>query len=138
MDEKRIEAIRAGMKAENSEELESMWRENNHAEWPDEAFEAARGVLTERGIDLPPQKPARYPAPKAPASASVTPLNWRWWDYAALIGAGVVYFGGKALLSPGNGVFDPFIDVGIGLVVACVYELTLRRLWERRFPKAYR
>jgi hypothetical protein len=57
MNERLIQQIRSSMEAKSTEELLKIWEENNREEYSDEAFEAIKQLLTERGITLPPQKP---------------------------------------------------------------------------------
>ena len=46
------------MEAKSTDELIQIWRENDRTQYVDEAFEAIRQLLKERGETVPPQLPA--------------------------------------------------------------------------------
>ncbi len=46
------------MRQKSSDELLQIWKENDRTEWSDEAYDAIRQILTERGVSLPSQKAA--------------------------------------------------------------------------------
>ena len=51
MDTKHIEDIRKNWISKSTDELLQIWKENNHEAWSSSAFEAARQILTERGVE---------------------------------------------------------------------------------------
>ncbi len=48
-------SIRAAMQLKTTEELEAIWRSNDHTQWSDAAFDAVREILLERTHELPEQ-----------------------------------------------------------------------------------
>lgn len=66
MDTKMVENIRQNWTDKSSDELIQIWKENDHERWSDSAFEAARRILTERGIAIPAQHPPKGVTPQAP------------------------------------------------------------------------
>ena len=59
MDTKNIEDIRNYWISKSTDELLQIWKENNHEAWSNSVFEAARQILIERGVEIPPQNPAK-------------------------------------------------------------------------------
>ncbi len=57
--------VHEAMRARDTDDLLRIWVENDREEWSDQAFEAVRAVLAERGVDLPTQEspPSAEPAP---------------------------------------------------------------------------
>lgn len=70
MSEKTVAEISARMREKETDELLKIWKENNRDEWSNEAFEAIRKVLTERGVNVPTQSEKRKDAKKDTAAAS--------------------------------------------------------------------
>ncbi|MDI6792880.1 MAG: hypothetical protein QME81_08455 [bacterium] len=60
IDEATAESIQTKMREKSTQELLEIWNENNREEWRDEAFEAIRRVLTERGECVPEQSAGEY------------------------------------------------------------------------------
>lgn len=54
-----VSTVRKNLEAKSSEELLKIWEENDRSQWTDEAFEAVKQILLERGRQLPPQSTAR-------------------------------------------------------------------------------
>lgn len=52
-DRSLIESIKNSLNSETSDELLSIWTENNRQEWSAEAFQAIRELLEERGLAIP-------------------------------------------------------------------------------------
>lgn len=50
-----VESIRVNLREKSTEELLEIWKKNNREEWSDEAFEAIKELLVERG-DKPPSQ----------------------------------------------------------------------------------
>lgn len=59
MDMSRVRGIRRNMEAKSTEELIQIWRENDRTQYVEEAFEAIRLLLVERGEVIPPQLPMK-------------------------------------------------------------------------------
>jgi len=57
MNRKLVTDIRKSWSDKSTEELLEIWRENNRDRYSNSAFEAAKEILIERGINLPEQKP---------------------------------------------------------------------------------
>lgn len=55
MTSKRIDDIKQHMREKTTAELTDVWVANDRNEWSDEAFEAVRALLVERGVTPPPQ-----------------------------------------------------------------------------------
>jgi hypothetical protein len=55
MIEKQVVQIRNNMEKKNTEELLRIWKENDREQWSDEAFEAIKQLLLDRGETLPDQ-----------------------------------------------------------------------------------
>jgi hypothetical protein len=56
MDEKIQDSVRKSMQEKSSGDLIQIWEKNDREEWSDETFKIIREILTERRIELPPQK----------------------------------------------------------------------------------
>jgi len=54
---KKVEELRRHMEETSTDALIQIWRENDRTQYVDEAFEAIRQLLTERGETIPPQLP---------------------------------------------------------------------------------
>jgi hypothetical protein len=65
--------IQENMRSKPSDELLTIWILNDRERWSDEAFDAARLVLTERGVCLPEQGPRKEACVQPPSSASAPP-----------------------------------------------------------------
>jgi hypothetical protein len=59
MDAKMVEDIRRNWADKSNDELIQIWKENDHERWSEAAFEAARQILMERGVELPQQYPPK-------------------------------------------------------------------------------
>ena len=55
MDTRMVQEIRRRMESKNTEELLQIWRENDRAQYSEEAFEAVRLLSEERGEKVVPQ-----------------------------------------------------------------------------------
>ena len=64
MDTVLAQRIQENMRTETTEKLLQIWGQNDREEWSEEAFEAIRALLTERGFTPPPQAVARRSDPK--------------------------------------------------------------------------
>lgn len=51
----QIDAIKKKLSKKDTEDLLRMWTENNREKWRDEAFDAVRQILSERGMEPPEQ-----------------------------------------------------------------------------------
>ncbi len=63
MDDMLVESMRDFMGSKSTEELLQIWRENDRRKYEEEAFEAIRQILEERGEAIPPQMPMRKTQP---------------------------------------------------------------------------
>jgi len=63
MDDMLVEKMLDYMASKSTEELVQIWRENDRTKYPEEAFEAIRQTLEERGEKIPSQLPIRKTAP---------------------------------------------------------------------------
>lgn len=61
MDAQKLEWAVATMRRKGDTELQRIWRENDRETWSEEAFEAVRQVLAERGVALPARPAAGRP-----------------------------------------------------------------------------
>ena len=61
--QKLFDEIYARMQLRDTQELLTLWKENNRALWSDQAFEAMKTILTERGAAVPSQSEAKCDAP---------------------------------------------------------------------------
>ena len=59
MDTKIVEDIRQNWANKTSDELLQIWKENDRERWSESAFEAARQILIDRGVELPQQDPVK-------------------------------------------------------------------------------
>jgi hypothetical protein len=59
MDQILVEQMRDFMASKSTEELVQIWRQNDRTKYVEEAFEAIRQILEERGEKVPPQLPIR-------------------------------------------------------------------------------
>ena len=57
MDDMLVENMRNFMESKSTEELVQIWRENDRAKYPEEAFEAIRQIFEERGEKIARQLP---------------------------------------------------------------------------------
>jgi len=63
MDTRMIQEIRRSMESKSTEELLQIWRENDRAQYSEEAFEAIRLLLEERGETVVPQRQTTHVQP---------------------------------------------------------------------------
>src|SRR5512139_582545 len=54
------EQIHNNMNLKETEELLELWRNNDRAEWSQEAFEIIKEILKERGVEIPEQNEPIY------------------------------------------------------------------------------
>ena len=66
MDDMLVEKMLDYMASKSTEELVQIWRKNDRTKYPEEAFEAIRQVLEERGEKIPRQLPTR----------KIPPIRW--------------------------------------------------------------
>jgi len=59
MNKKLVEDIRRNWADKSNDELIQIWKENDHEKWSESALEAAKQILTERGIAIPSQHPSK-------------------------------------------------------------------------------
>jgi len=52
----RAQTVYEGMKRKGTKELLDIWAANDREQWSEQAFEAVRRVLAERGVEPPPQQ----------------------------------------------------------------------------------
>ncbi len=71
MDQEWKDQIRSSMQEKDTQELISIWQQNDRAEWSHEAFAVIREILVQRTGELPAQGPAVY-AQAASAAPSDT------------------------------------------------------------------
>lgn len=55
MNPKMVEEIKGRLREKTSEELAAIWTKNDRSEWSEEAFQAIRQLLTDRGVTVPTQ-----------------------------------------------------------------------------------
>jgi hypothetical protein len=63
MDQILVDQMRDYMSSKSTEELLQIWRENDRTKYEEEAFEAIRQILEERGEKIPSQLPIRKTKP---------------------------------------------------------------------------
>jgi len=63
MDDMLVEKMLDYMASKSTEELVQIWRKNDRTKYPEEAFEAIRQILEERGEKIPSQLPTRKTPP---------------------------------------------------------------------------
>jgi len=66
MDDMLVEKMLDYMGSKSTEELVQIWRKNDRTKYPEEAFEAIRKILEERGEKIPRQLPTR----------KIPPIRW--------------------------------------------------------------
>ena len=64
--------IKANLSKKRTEDLLDIWTRNKRDEWSDEAFDAIHHILTERGAELPAQRPF------VPPKKQETKIDWVW------------------------------------------------------------
>jgi hypothetical protein len=69
-----IEDIYSKMKEKSTEELLKIWTENDKAQYSEEAFEAIKQLLAERGVEIPTQKELLQPTLQE--ELRLPPLTW--------------------------------------------------------------
>ena len=87
MDAKLASRIQEKMREKASEELLHIWIENDRDMWSEEAFEAARAVLVQRGVTIPPQKEAKQKVPEA--AREKNPVVVKWLRIVMVVAMGV-------------------------------------------------
>ena len=95
-----LRAVRERLSSLGDEELLRLWVENDRGQYSDETFEAVRSLLTERGVELPPQNDPppmakRLPRPErgcGTASHDATAAFWLSW-LRLMLWSGVVLEG---------------------------------------------
>jgi hypothetical protein len=65
MGKKLIDEVKTQMEKKNTDELLEIWTKNDREQWSDDAFEAVRQVLVNRGLAVPPQSPSPVPSKDA-------------------------------------------------------------------------
>ena len=63
MDTRMVQEIRRRMESKSTEELLQIWRENDRAQYSEEAFEAIRLLIEERGEKVVPQLQTTHEQP---------------------------------------------------------------------------
>ena len=58
-----FDEIDSRMESMDTQELLTIWKENNRARWSDQAFEATKAILIKRGVAVPLQNEAKYAPP---------------------------------------------------------------------------
>jgi hypothetical protein len=79
MNAKLVQAVRVRLADNAIEDLLRLWRENDRERYSAEAFEAARLILVERGVELPAQEEWKGPVPVAGKARSIDPASDEFW-----------------------------------------------------------
>ena len=114
MNEKQIQIIKANLDSKTSEELATIWKNNNQVEYSLEGLESVRRILIERNVTLPDQIPFT-PSQEAQAEKNISeariPLGFGGKSIVLLLGIGIFLFwmcvGGRIKVAlfpdPGSG-----------------------------------
>lgn len=95
MNKMLIEQITENLRKKETEELVEIWKENDRNQYSDEAFEAIRQILAERGQTIPPQKQFIIPQqqfiiPQQPSGFRIRRRTFAMvWLFTMLLGAGL-------------------------------------------------
>ncbi len=82
MDATLLRAVRMRMESQNSDQLLAIWVANDQDQYSEEAFEAARLILKDRGVELPPQN---EPIKNVPEIKPAVDPYWVSWLRVVLI-----------------------------------------------------
>jgi len=97
MDPTLVENMRNFFEPKSTGELVQIWRENDRTKYVEEAFEAIRQILEERGEEIPPQLPIKEEKPARKPRLSAEKLNILGievsYNEQILIGIGLIVFG---------------------------------------------
>src|SRR5687767_6761620 len=119
-----------------TDEVHRLWKENDRERYSEEAFEAARVILTERGMDVPAQQPWSGRVPVARKARSLDPASdafWMAW-LRPVLWVGIVIGGMRTLylailatqsVRAETPLSWPIVDSFSGLVVAIQSVLNL-------------
>jgi len=139
MDAKMVEGIRQNLSNKTSDELLQIWKGNDHERWSDSAFEAAKQILTERGIELPPQDP-----PPAKDNSSEERKAHKRSIGRSIIALGIILAGVEAALYSSELIFvrkesvlsifscSPVVQGVIAALLGCVWYLHMETRQLRR------
>ena len=72
MDSEQHKSIRQSLEPKSTEELHSLWIENNRENWTSEAMDVAREILLRRGEEIRPQKATHIIGPNSSSSENQT------------------------------------------------------------------
>ena len=124
MNMKMVEDIRQNLANKTSDELLNIWKENDRQRWSESAFEAVKQILTEQGIELPPQDPPKEAKPKAAPQRSRLRISARvfivfvslWW-LMVIVG----------LIPEPTPSSSPLIGAGVAFLASCFWFVELGR-----------
>src|SRR5688500_13024148 len=99
MDAKLLHAVRTRMEGSPTEELLRLWTDNDREHYSEEAFEAARLILTSRGVSLPAQREWTGRMPDPPQAENVDPASHAFCNtwLRPLLWAAIAIGGGRCL-----------------------------------------
>jgi hypothetical protein len=118
MDATLLRAVRQRLENQSSDELLKLWVTNDQDHWSAEAFEAARLILTQRGVTLPPQD---EPLKDVPEIKHAVDEYWlRWMKVILIIG---IVIAAADLLVGVAGVLMSLRDPFDSLTIAWKYGL---------------
>src|SRR5688500_19767105 len=80
MDAKLLHAVRTRMESSPTEDLLRLWTDNDREHYAEEAFEAARLILIDRGVAPPKQRDWTGRAPLATTVKSLDPASKAFWN----------------------------------------------------------
>ena len=124
MDTKIVEDIRKNLANKTSDELLQIWKENDRERWSEMAFEAAKQILNERGIELPPQDLPKDAKPQEAPQRSRQRTSARVFIVIVAVWWAIVIFGIIREPTPSD---SPLIGAGIAFLASCFWFVELGR-----------
>lgn len=134
--------VKKHMEQKTTDELLSIWIKNDREEWSNDAFEAVKQILTERGIELPPQDPP--PAKPAKDESSEERKTHKRSIGRSIIAIGIILAGVEAALYSSELIFvrkesvlsifscSPVVQGVIAALLGCLWYLYMETRQLRR------
>jgi len=119
-----VEDIRQNLANKTSDELLQICKENDHERWSEFAFEAAKQILTERGIELLPQDPPKEAKPQAAPQRSRHRTSTRVFIVLVTVWWAIVIAGLIREPTPSDSLL---IGAGIAFLASCFWFVELGR-----------